>query len=259
MGEKLGQHFLINTDAIQRISEGVDIKKGETIIEIGPGAGALTKPLAQICKKVGAKLICIEKDPELAHALTLHVQSGELERAEIITGDALHELPRLAQQQAAYKLVGNIPYYITGHLLRIIGELKHKPVRIVLMIQKEVAERVSAKPGEMNLLAAATQIWATVQLLFTLPPSDFDPPPQVHSAVVTLTPKDTPVSPEEATHYYESLHVMFKQPRKMLINNLSEKISREEATALIKELNLSEKSRPQDLTVQQIVTLSSLL
>ncbi len=261
MGEKLGQHFLINTGAITKIIAGLQLQKGEGVIEIGPGAGALTKPLAELCAQLNCKLQCIEKDPELVNSLASEFVSSQ--NVEIISGDALIELPKLTnqltKQLANYKVVGNIPYYITGHLLRTIGELEHKPAVTVLMIQKEVAERLTAEAGANNLLAAATQIWADAELLFKLPPKDFDPPPQVWSAVIRLTQKKSQPTLEAAKKYYDALHVIFKQPRKTLLNNLSEKVSREEACELLESLKLPEKTRPQDLSLEQIQRLAATL
>jgi len=258
----LGQHFLKNESAISQIINSIAPKKGEAVIEIGPGAGALTKPLAQVCKKIGCSLIGVEKDPELVNQLTSWSVSQE-NQIEIIAGDTLTELPkltnRLTEQQMSYRIVGNIPYYITGHLLRTIGELEHKPIKTVLMIQKEVAQRVCAEPGKMNLLAAATQIWADPKLLFTLPPKDFDPPPQVHSAVIQLTTRQAIPDQKTLEKYYSALHVIFKQPRKTLLNNLGEKIDRQKALEILKKIGVEEKIRPQNLTLLQLQQLAQEL
>ncbi len=272
---KLGQHFLKNESAITRIVDALALKKGETVIEIGPGTGALTKPLAEVCEKVGCKLIAIEKDAELiGELMTGQVGDGKefghqsqvssadrLKNIEIVSGDALIELPRVIAKigKIPYKIVGNIPYYITGHLLRVIGELERKPIKTVLMIQKEVAERVCAEPPEMNLLAAATQIWSEAKLLFTLPPKDFDPPPQVWSAVIMLHTKNLQLEREKLAGYYRAIKIIFKQPRKTLINNLSEALSREQAKILMEKLNLAPEIRPQNLTIENIIRLSEPL
>jgi 16S rRNA (adenine1518-N6/adenine1519-N6)-dimethyltransferase len=155
MNKKLGQHFLINKSAIGKIISALDLKPDETIIEIGPGGGALTFPILEQCQKLNCKLIAIEKDPELVKSLKLKVKSKNL---GIVEGNALKILPAIINDSLSiiqsYKVVGNIPYYITGKLLRILSELKKKPGTTVLMIQKEVAERLSAEEGEINLLAA---------------------------------------------------------------------------------------------------------
>ncbi|MBI2406246.1 MAG: 16S rRNA (adenine(1518)-N(6)/adenine(1519)-N(6))-dimethyltransferase, partial [Candidatus Harrisonbacteria bacterium] len=138
MPQLLGQHFLKNKAVIQKIIAALDLKSGETVIEIGPGKGALTIPLARACADAGISIIGIEKDIAFVHELN----NLKIASLEIIHGDALKELPMLISRHTLtanrYKLVGNIPYYITGKLLRTISELEIKPSRTVLMIQKEV-------------------------------------------------------------------------------------------------------------------------
>jgi 16S rRNA (adenine1518-N6/adenine1519-N6)-dimethyltransferase len=261
MPEYLGQHFLINDTAIERIIAAAEITSDDIVIEIGPGSGALTLPLLET---QGSQMgyVGIEKDATLARALELEIKNkGLVTETKIIIGDALIELSKItaAIEGKKIRIIGNIPYYITGALLRVIGELEHKPTQTVLMIQKEVAQRVCAKPGEMNLLAAATQVWASTELLFTLPPKDFDPPPKVHSAVVRLKTHGRQLDMHTLTKYYEMLHVAFKQPRKTLLNNLSEKLDRQQARLLIEKLGLPEGVRPQDLDIEQLRRLASLL
>ncbi len=262
----LGQHFLNNKKAIGDIVAAVEVTKGDVIIEIGPGAGALTKPLAELCTKVGAKLFAIEKDTKLVIDIQKNIPAvaGHVEH-----GDALELLPSLVLRLTStpllsypsthfqYKIVGNIPYYITGKLLRIIGELAHKPSRTVLMIQKEVAERVSAKVPHMNLLAAATQYWGDIKMLFTLKPKDFTPPPEVSSAVIEIVPRPPLLRPYLPTplfslHYYSFIHAVFKQPRKTLLNNLSDgfpEFSKQKIAEIIKQNGFLVTVRGQDLDV----------
>ncbi len=258
MKKSLGQHFLINQSAIDRIVAAVSPQAGEVVIEIGPGAGALTKPLAEQCAKVGARLIGIEKDEALVGPLAREL--ADWPNAEIVSADVRTELPRLTSQLGAYQLVGNIPYYITGALLRLIGELPQGPRLTTLMIQREVAERVCSPAGQMSLLAAATQIWAEPRLMFVLPPSDFDPPPQVHSAVIQLVTRSDIPDQKTLESYYRALHIIFKQPRKTLLNNLAEALpSRQEASGFLQRLDLPENSRPQDLTIAACLQLSKFL
>ncbi len=301
MSQYLGQHFLKNKSAIKKIIASLDLHSGETIIEIGPGKGALTFPLLHECNKIGAKLIAIEKDRELA--LMLFKSDSEL---IIELGDALEILPALSKSykqktsaqggslpagghgasgEKSYKIVGNIPFYITGKLLRTISELENKPELTVLMIQKEVAERIcagqermnpvrgregsphtsslrgrqraSASNG-MNLLAAATQIWAKPKILFTLSPEDFDPPPKVHSAVIRLESRSKNLESGIMENYYKLIHVIFKQPRKTLYNNLRDglELPAENIKKALDDMKIDLKSRPQDLSVEQILVLS---
>jgi len=262
----LGQYFLKNTTAVMQSINALRLEAGETVIEIGPGTGALTLPLLKTCQRIGCNYVGIEKDEELAQLLRERIMNYEVRikegAAQIIDGDILQLLPTLTHTSkfilpSRYKIIGNIPYYITGHLLRVISELPKKPLATVLMIQKEVAERVCAQPPKMNLLAAATQVWAIPKLLLTLKPSDFEPRPAVYSAVIELKTKDLGLSTSELTNYFASLHRIFKQPRKMLINNLVDGgLSRPDALSLIEKIGLPATARPQDLTVAQCLEIA---
>lgn len=270
MSVKLGQHFLRNRMAIKKIVASLELRGGETLIEIGPGEGALTFPLLHECRKIGAKFITIEKDRELA--VKIFQADPEIKIEE---GDALEVLPELAKHLHDYKIVGNIPYYITGKLLRTISELENKPLLTVLMIQKEVAERICAQSkgmnpvrgregsqrasasNGMNLLAAATQIWAEPKILFSLAPEDFDPPPDVKSAVISLKTKTDSV-PEK---YFDFVHIIFKQPRKTLFNNLREGLDtpKEAIEAALKELRIDPNARPQNVSIERIKEIAEKL
>ena len=260
MPRKLGQHFLKNKIAITKIIAALDLKDGDTIIEIGPGRGELTLPLSEMfeVQNVRGKIIAIEKDRELVmnHSSRIKHRTSDI---ELIHGDALKIIPditkRLTLAANRFKLVGNIPYYITGKLLRVISELENKSAVTVLMIQKEVAERIVAQPPKMNLLAAITQFWAEPKILMTLKPSDFDPAPKVESAIIKFLPKTDNLN---AKHYYALVRIIFKQPRKTLLNNLSDglEIGKKEILEKLRESGFNEKTRPQELNVEQIRKLS---
>lgn len=271
----LGQHFLKNKSAIAKIVSALELKKGDIIIEIGPGKGALTIPLVRKCAGIGCKIMAIEKDEELGSGV--QGLGFRKEVLEVRIGDALKELPSLVnllvnrrgpsaqapqddgrEMAVTYKIVGNIPYYITGHLLRVISELPVKPSLTVLMVQKEVAERVSAKPGKMNLLAAATQIWADISILFTLKPADFNPPPEVESAIIKLRQVNSERRAVDTEKYYKFIHAVFKQPRKTLLNNIADGfgITKGDALNIIAPLGYNEKTRAQELSVGQLEEIS---
>src|SRR3989344_1295860 len=130
MRQKLGQHFLINKSAISKIVAALNLRPNDTIIEIGPGKGSLTLPLIKICQEINCQLIGIEKDPTLAKELGENIQITN-PKLQIIEGDALQALPNIIHNSLfkihEYKIVGNIPYYITGKLLRVLSELENKP------------------------------------------------------------------------------------------------------------------------------------
>lgn len=259
MRPKLGQHFLINKNAIEKIIAALEISENETIIEIGPGKGALTLPLAKKCRESGCKIIAIEKDPQLG----LRVEGlGDSKNLKIIIGDALKEIPKIAKPYTLnpipYKIVGNIPYYITGKLLRILSELEFKPELAVLMVQKEVAERLAAKPPKMNLLAAAVQFWSKPEIILFLKPEDFSPRPEVDSAVIKLTEKPALLANPKA--YYHFIHSLFKQPRKTIANNLGKglKMPKKELEKSLASLKISPELRPQNLSLDEIKKLANL-
>ena len=262
MPEPLGQHFLKNTEAIEKIVAAANPQKGDIVIEIGPGAGALTLPLLELCAKNDAQYIGIEKDAELATALSVQLASTH-PNAKIYTTDVLAKLPDIVTGLPAktnYKLIGNLPYYITGAIMRTAGELLPRPALCVFMVQREVGERICAKTGEMSLLSAAVQLWATPKLLFKLPPKDFDPPPKVWSAVISLITRQDVIAPLDAEQYYRALPILFKQPRKTLFNNLREGgVESEKAKRLIEDLGLPLSARPQDLSVEHILALTPLI
>ena len=254
MPQKLGQHFLINKQKLRKIAESLDLKDDDTVIEIGPGHGELTKELKIQNSK--CKIVCIEKDPELA----FRVEGLGFNNLEIIKGNALKVLPEIAKRYSLnakpFKLVGNIPYYITGHLFRIIGELKNKPSLIVFTIQKEVAERVCSKPPEMNLLAASVQFWAKPEIIGYIPKSDFRPAPKVDSAIIKLTLNPPTLNTER---YYRFIKTIFKQPRKTILNNLVSNIkNKEEIIKKLGKVGVNPNARPQNLKMEQLYRLSTL-
>ncbi|TSC59770.1 MAG: 16S rRNA (adenine1518-N6/adenine1519-N6)-dimethyltransferase [Parcubacteria group bacterium LiPW_15] len=261
MGQKLGQHFLRDEGAIEKIISalGDNIK---TVIEVGPGRGALTKSLAESLSSSGGRLIAIEKDPLLA----AEAKSWDLKNLEIIEEDILVALPEVVSKlkDEDYALVGNIPYYLTGFLLRKISELEQKPIRTIFMIQKEVAERVVSKPPEMNRLSASIQFWADPKILKTVSKNSFNPPPKVDSAIILLETKKSPPK-ISAESYYSAVRAIFAQPRKTILNNLAakfedpRKIASEKAAQALEVAGLSPGLRPQDLSVEDILLIAKAI
>lgn len=250
----LGQHFLKNESVIKKIIAAIAPQKGETIVEVGSGHGELTRPLAAACKKAGARLIAIEKDRGLASALRSEFQNNETEMgAEIIEGDVLKAFSAGTITLAPpFKIVGNIPYYLTGRLLRVIGELNERPVRTVLMVQKEVAERLMAEPPGMNRLAASVQFWAKAEVATEVPKENFDPRPKVGSVVLLLDRDNGAEHGAKADAYYTIVRILFAQPRKTVENNLRARFGKEGAIRMLETAHIDPKLRPQDLSIQNI-------
>lgn len=219
----LGQNLLIDKNQIKKIMDAISLKKDDVVLEIGPGLGAITLEIAQKAKKI----ICVEKDPEMVSALSKKIAEKEIKNVEIINGDILRlfddklNIPSLKK----YKVVANIPYYLTSALIRNLLEIKNSPEDIFLMIQKEVGERICGKPGDMSILAVAVQYYATPKILFTVKKNSFFPAPKIDSVFIRITPKGT----AKNDVFFKLVKAGFSHPRKQLINNLSTelKINRE--------------------------------
>jgi len=242
------------------------LKPTDTIIEIGPGHGELTKKIKNQKSKI--KIIAIEKDINLAEILKQKF-SGD-KNLEIIEGDALTEIKyqiskikntnKKSKIIKNLKIVGNIPYYITGYLLRILSELECKPSLIVFTLQKEVAERVSAAPPKMNLLAASVQFWAEPKIIGYISKKDFRPQPKVDSAIIKLETRDERQETRNEEKYYKLIRALFKQPRKTILNNLRDaKIANpSECREKLIRLGINPTGRPQNLSIEQIIELSQI-
>jgi 16S rRNA (adenine1518-N6/adenine1519-N6)-dimethyltransferase len=256
--ERLGQHFMKSKTALEAIVRAIEPNAGETIIEIGPGAGALTEPLAEACARSRAHLVAFEKDEVLAKELTDRFRGKGV---EIVAADILEALPERLRHNGVAKITGNIPYYVTGRLLRIIGNAPQKPARVVITIQEEVAERIIAEPPRMNLLAASIAVWASAKIIQRLAPEAFSPPPNVRSATIVLEARELPHTPHNLSEYYRTVKAVFKQPRKTVFNNLRDgaKIAPETARAILAELGVAPNERPQSLSVEMLIKLASLL
>ncbi len=253
----LGQHFLKNPHVAQTIVRALDPRAGEIIFEIGPGHGELTLALAEAAKNAGAKVVAIEKDPALAETLSARIDPD----VEIIAGDALKILAEEISKRGAenFKIAGNIPYYLSGHLLRTISELQNKPSRVIFTVQKEVAERIIAAPAKMNRLAASVQFWATPKIIGRIPKEDFDPMPHVDSAIISLDRAEPRAAQPEK--YYELVRAVFAQPRKTIFNNIAshfKNFTRPEIENLLEKCGIQPGARPQNLSVKDIVSLAQI-
>ncbi len=248
MGQRLGQHFLTDENVLKSIVSFVGIKSTDTVIEIGPGHGELTKYLAD---KKPKNLVLIEADRELVPTLR-----NNFPEAKVVEGDVLEVLEDVISTiKGDFILVGNIPYYITGYLFRIIGDLNKKPKVIVFTVQKEVAERICANPPQMNLLAASIQFWAEPKLEMIIKKGLFSPPPKVDSAVLKLVTKKSII---KAKVYYPFIKTLFKQPRKTILNNISSGLDmpKIEVEKILVQAKISPSLRPQALKISDITSLA---
>lgn len=255
MGQHLGQHFLTDKNILQKIA---DTTANNSVIEIGPGHGELTKYLLD--KNPARQLTAIERDPCLAELFRKRFISDKFPNVTLIEGDVRKELPLLlddASHPTLSAVVGNIPYYLSGFLFRILGESETKPAFAVFTVQKEVAERASASTPSMNLLSASLQIWATPNILFEIPPEAFSPPPKVRSAVLSLATHNPVPQSVVLFQAFRLIRVLFRQPRKKAISNLliSYPNKKEMFLYFFSSHLLPENARPQEFSAELILSL----
>jgi 16S rRNA (adenine1518-N6/adenine1519-N6)-dimethyltransferase len=221
---KLGQNFLVDETACIRIADAIGDISARTVVEIGPGHGAITGLLAPRC----ARLHCIEFDPALARELTFRFRNDAhvtVHHADILSTDLSQLTTENRQQTTSLDVVGNLPYYITSDILLHLFRFAREGIlnRAVLMMQREVAQRIAAPPGvsDYGPLSAFTQLHAQVTELFTLPPSAFSPPPDVYSTVLRLDFASRFAElGVDAEGFNRFLRASFAQKRKTLANNL---------------------------------------
>ena len=206
----LGQHFLVSPMPARVLTDALKISSEDTVVEVGPGKGALTKFLVAQKPK---KLILIEQDVLLAANLVHHYKENT--SVKILHGDVREVLKELSLSEN-WKLAGNIPYYLTSNLLRIISNLSVLPSATALLVQKEVAVRITAQVPHMNKLAAHIGIWAESKMLRDVPKELFKPQPKVTSSIILLTTKKEQFPQEERQYYAAFVNHLFKQPRKVI-------------------------------------------
>ncbi len=238
----LGQHFLVSSKVVSAIVSSLADCQG--ILEIGPGPGVLTSPLSESAQR----MIALELDARMIEALKESAPKAEVLQADALKSNLGEILLSLPEPRG---VVSNLPYYITGPLVTRIAEARHHYSKAVLMMQKEVAERVLAGPktSARGSLSVYLQLQFDIKLLCHAPAGAFLPPPKVDSTVLQLTPKLMPVATEDEDALFRLIRFSFAQPRKTLINNLvaGYKIDREAAVSIIVGCGLNETARPQEL------------
>jgi 16S rRNA (adenine1518-N6/adenine1519-N6)-dimethyltransferase len=248
----LGQHFLVDSQVLERIAAEAELTAGDHVLEVGAGTGQLTDALVA----TGARVAAVELDEDLCHALRARFLSEE--RIRVVCASVLQHPPEelLAEAGLAppYVVVANIPYYITAPILRIMLEAHTPPRRLVLTVQEEVAESIVAAPGSMSLLAVSVQFYATAALLFRIPRSSFRPPPRVDSAVVRIDVAARPrLAVDDRDAFFNLVRAGFRSPRKQLHNTLSQGLwlPPGEAPALLLEAGIDQTRRPQSLSLEE--------
>ncbi|MDE3105568.1 MAG: ribosomal RNA small subunit methyltransferase A [Acidobacteriota bacterium] len=250
---KLGQNFLVDDRARHAIADALGDVSDRTVVEIGPGHGAITSILAGRCRR----LIALELDTALVQELTARFQPQP--SVQIVSGDVLQvDLPALLQPGETCDVIGNLPYYITSDiLLKLFANSQHIR-RAVVMMQREVADRVAATPGvrEYGILSATAQLHASVSNLFTLPPGAFSPPPEVYSTVLRLefAPRFAALQVDPAG-FDRLLKQSFAQKRKTLQNNLRAAGYDAAGLAACWPAGIPAQARAESLTLEQMATL----
>jgi len=251
--KSLGQNFLRDQSIADAIVAAANLAPEETVIEIGSGPGVLTGRLVEQAGHV----VAVELDDRFAAQLLARYADNP--RVQIVHADVLEcDLPALAGKGAwkadAWKAVANIPYYITSPIIRHLLEASTPPALAVLMVQKEVAERICAQPGDLSLLAVSVQYYATPELLFTVPAVAFSPVPKVDSAVLRLTPHASPLLPEVDTErFFHIVRAGFSQKRKQLANSLSAALNmpKAEVAEWLTSAGISSERRAETLTLEE--------
>lgn len=247
----LGQNFLIDKNILNKIIGTSDIKKTDAVLEVGPGIGTLTKELAQKAKKV----IAVEKDRTMIKILKETL--ANFENVEVIKNDIL----RIEPPKEKYKVVANIPYYLTSPLIRKFLEFKNPPQGIVLMIQKEVAQRICAKPPDMSLLAVSVQFYAEPKIISYVSKNCFLPAPKVDSSIIKITPIKTGGHRVSSDLFFKIVKAGFSHPRKQLAGNLSKalKLDKDRVKSWLLKNNLGPSQRAETLNLKDWINLSESL
>ena len=279
--KSLGQNFLVDEKVLAKIIQTAELGKNDLVIEIGPGLGVLTKELSKKCGQV----IAIEKDKKLAEVLkkeftqngsaglkpqwSQHIipppDKGGLGGVEIINDDILkinlEELIERYSSDKKYKLISNIPYCITSPAIKLFLENKIQPEIIILLVQKEVAERICADAGKLSILALSVQIYGKPEIIEYVDKSSFYPEPKVDSAILKISG----IKKEFPDNYYQEIFriikIGFSSKRKKLINNLSTglQISKSEAEKILRQAKINPNARAQELELEDWKKLRKLI
>ncbi len=252
----LGQNFLVDKRAINKVIRAAELNSEDIVLEIGPGLGSLTQELAKRARRV----IAIEKDQKMVEILSETLK--DFNNVEIIKDDILkisNFLPLPAGFN--YKVVGNLPFYLTAPVIRQFLEMGSPPKIMVLVVQKEVGQRICAKPGKMSILAVSVQVYAEPKIISYISRKSFWPQPKVDSAIVKLTPhrgENLTIVRFSPREFFRVVKAGFSQPRKQLINNLTKQLNlnRTEAEKWLLKSNIKSTQRAETLSVEDWLKLT---
>jgi 16S rRNA (adenine1518-N6/adenine1519-N6)-dimethyltransferase len=253
--KSLGQHFLKDRSVPPRIADAARLEPGDSVVEVGPGLGVLTEELARrLDPAQGGRLVAVELDNSLLPVL--EEKFADRPHVSFVHADVLNVPPGDLSGMRPYKLVANLPYYITSAILRHFLEAKEKPQSLTVMVQREVAERMVARPPDMSLLAVAVQFYGKPKLVFRVPPGAFNPPPKVESAVVHIDvygPGEGPVQPGSEASFFRVAQAGFGQKRKQLGNTLASGLGvpKETVASRLREVGIDPARRAETLSLEE--------
>jgi 16S rRNA (adenine1518-N6/adenine1519-N6)-dimethyltransferase len=257
--KSLGQHFLIDPTALKQMLTAANLSKSDFVLEIGPGFGVLTFPMADLAGRV----LAVETDKkvlEILKALGSGCPNLEVLPSNILKLDSHYIYDRyktwskIKSGKTNYKLVSNLPYYITSAILKLFLETDLPPDEIVVMMQKEVAARIVAEPGELSVLGISVQFYGKPEIIAQVPKTSFWPKPEVDSAIVKITPfKKTPFEIDNIKLFFRIVKAGFGEKRKQLHNSLSGGLwlDDEIVQTALTEIKIEPQTRPQDLSLEQ--------
>jgi 16S rRNA (adenine1518-N6/adenine1519-N6)-dimethyltransferase len=249
----LGQNFLINKRVLKKITEAADLKPGDVVLEIGPGIGTLTGELAKRARKV----IAVEKDSRMTGILHELLKCCNVENVKIINADILKLDTKYKIPNTKYKVVANLPYYITSPVIRKFLEISPQPELMVLMVQKEVGQRICAKPPRMNLLAVSVQFYAKPEIISYVPKECFWPQPKVDAAIIKISNFKSQILNLNKNLFFKIVRSGFSQPRKQLANNLCQglKIDKKKVGEWLLKNNIKPAQRAETLSIKDWLKL----
>lgn len=256
--KRMGQNFLISKTILREIIKAANLKPSDIILEIGPGLGTLTKELAKKVKKV----IAVEKDKKLTDILKKELNNDKIKNIQVINQDILKFESASFNLREPYKLVANLPYYITGPVIRMFLESTKPPQLMVLMVQKEVGKRICAQPPKMSKLAVFSQFYGKPEIVKFVSKKSFRPQPKVDSVILRIKPlalTDKRLIKTNRKLFSKIVRAGFSQPRKQLINNFSKSLdlSREKVEKWLKENKIQPSRRAESLTVENWIDLTN--
>lgn len=252
--KELGQHWLKDKHSLESMVEVAEVSSGDIVLEIGPGTGLLTEELLAS----GASITALEFDHTLAQQLLFRYANNK--SIKVVEGDIRRF--DFASLPAHFKIVANIPYYLTANLFRKLIDSDVKPTIASLLVQKEVAERASAVPGKMSFVAVALQVFYSVQVGEMVPAHLFEPPPKIDSQILILKLRENPlVGLEKIKDFLTIVKAGYAQPRKKLISNLRSELNLDKGklSEVFSKLELNQNIRSQELSLEDWLSLQASL